>query len=1371
MDCFVKQNNGNEENEIDETVDTIINSRSKIKKEMINFKYLNDISYLLFNAIFNNKEFINENEKIIKINNFQKFYEFQKELNSKYNSRIKDFNYKEKMQYDIIKEIPYKPAKLRKISEENSAIKISPNGHFVSTGIIEQKDSAPSLAKYNTVIGNSIIIKGVYYYEFKILKLGEDSDIHFGIISKDSIIFERKECTNFPINAFNDGYSFNFNESIELNSGLKEKKIIKEGDIILVKINLNKKCINYYINGSYFKRSKILINDKNNGFYPALSLSSNKEILVNFGGVYDIKYIIENAQEFDKKPICQMNNLEKIVSCYINIIESTILKIINHPQITFNDSLRLFKPMLHFLANIAFNDEYIMKNYILNLMYERYDDNVEIYQYFNSRYNLIYLIFHNIEENKKLKSVLFLLDCLCEEIKYNSFDDIDNNCSFKKWNILVKLYNFFLKSQLFREILFKDENNNSIKERIKEQLFIIFQPIKVFGIEYNFKTNSIYLNKIFKIEVNKTIKEKMNKIIIKNILISFKELINTLLSPILECPEININQFDNINKNIKNNENISCSNESIYFENYQNSKEINNDLVKQIFLKIQSNKKNENENENIDQAHGNKDLKRSIKKNYYSEIFFNLIKSINNSNIDKYIFIPTIFFPLLFLFNETYEKEYSSTIFNDKNLLQFPFLSDDLFKMNNNNSELIIEENALDKMEILTKLISPKTFLCELNKEKYNSSSILLKIQMFIFSFLNDNLKIYDYLDEIPLKIEINKKNLYQYCWDFRDLLLIINKDYLLTMIKTIKIFVPYFNEIIRNNLYLLFPFTIINEIKFIIKYFFIHSFIQKFEWFKEKYIQELIDIFIKLNLKLLEEENSNKKHLNSVFTNFEFLINLFNKTQKFEFDDDEDFAQKENNYKEKSLDYYFKPNHIKIIFKFIKIYYNKNNKSIPKSLESLILNSASDSSSEFNNYFLENIIKNLVGKKNEFFFNIFIIDKFIKRKIIKKILKLYNIIEIFDKVKIKSVQFEKYCKSISCSLDFISECLKNKDIVKKFFDTNINIIDFYYKELEDSEIFVNIKDSDKNSPLYFCLIYIISLIINKLLTEKFFILLKNKDELKYSINSYSSSITNTTISFCKNVIIEFSKVYQETLKEKKNVKNLKKSNKPKKEEKEEKEEDKIENDELKNYYIDIFNKINKNNISKLIFTIEKYNNEIPIDFDMSLDSLKKILLYLNDIQNIVNTRTIDPEEEKELEKICPICLDKNSDSHVLPCSHAFCWECITKLTNDKCPICRKTMTGVSEHPDFRLENKMNNNHLNPFLMNNNQNNDNSIEIGNNGNNPFMYSRPSRHSIQRNSSRLSPPTSIYNNNRINPFSVGFYIDNSYYENDDEEDED
>ena len=327
-------------------------------KSMINIKYFKDISYFLFNEIFSDMEFTNiENEKI-KINDYEDFYNFQKKLNSYYKSYIKFFDYKNKLNVNIVKEIPYKATRLRELHEENGAITISPNGHFVRSSEIKCESNS-TLGHYNTVIANSLILKGVYYYEIKILELGNNTDMCFGIIGRNSEFMNNKRYQNFPLCEFDDCYGFNLNNHF-YDKNHHYQKNIKVGTIISIKVDLNKNKIYLYFDGESTGNNSINIKNSNLGYYPAFSLSSGKEIQVRFGGIYNLFLYFKTSNQVDAKPICQYNNLENIVSIYMEIVENCLIKIMNHQQqITYNDSNRFFQPMLNFFANIAFNDEYI----------------------------------------------------------------------------------------------------------------------------------------------------------------------------------------------------------------------------------------------------------------------------------------------------------------------------------------------------------------------------------------------------------------------------------------------------------------------------------------------------------------------------------------------------------------------------------------------------------------------------------------------------------------------------------------------------------------------------------------------------------------------------------------------------------------------------------------------------------------------------------------------------------------------------------------------------------------------------------------------------------------------------------------------------
>lgn len=1303
----------NRKEEIDDTINSDIISKINENKKnnsiysMLNIKYLKDNSYDVFNTIFNNMEFENIKGQKLKINDIQDFNKYQTELNSNYKSKIKLFEYKDKKSMFIIKEIPYKSTKLRKISEDDTAISISPNGIFARTSQIEN-NSESSLAHYNTVIGNAIITKGAYYYEVKILELGEDTDLFFGIISKDCEVLKNNKYRHFPIGEFKDAYAFNFNNHYTLKYNNNKKELIKEGDCILIKINLTKKYICFYINGNKFKKNKISIENEKCGYYPAFSLSNEKEIEVNFGGMYEMIYTSSKGNQLNKKPICQYNNLEKIVSCYMKIIENNLIKIINHNQISFNDSIRFFYPMLNFFAKIAFNDEYIMKNYILKFMYEKSKNNMDIYNYFNNRYNLIYLIIQNIELDQQKQKVLFLLDCLCEEIKYNSYDKMENECKFEKWNILIKLYNYFLQRKLFQEILFNnnDKNNNETINSIKNQLYIIFKSVKLFGINKVIDNSNIFNKYSIKTIINGFMREEYNKKIDNLFMLNtFKELINTLLFPVLKYPKYNTNEFDKLINNINNDNEIICVDNKIKEENNSiKTDDImdNFNILKKYLFKKENNFENNGENNTIDEDDLNINKnennliykKRIIEKNYYKKILFDLILDIynSNSNNDKFNFILTIFFPLIYLFNDIYEKESSTNLVNTQLLSFLPFIAEDYNNLIELSFELFLSKNLINNNELLTKLINPKMIYTELFQKKYNVSSYILKIIIYILSFIGDDFDIYNDYKKYRLKLnninfsdnENNELNHYYY--ECQKIVLIFSKSYSQIIIKAINILIPYLKELLNNQFFLFLPYISINGIKLLIKYIFEYSFINKdLGCLKENNIRELIQIFIDLNMKILDDDNINQLYIDKAILNIYLLFDYFNKIKKICDDDEENNLDSINNY--------FGENQFKTLFNIIKKKYK--NEYLKKSFINFILYFSSDSYLD-NKYFSSYLLKYIILDEDEFWFKEIIIE-YLKKKLITKITKLSNIINgnINEYNKL-----EKYLTFLFSSLCFFCNYLDNKEFIEKLFLNNIDLSDLDEIDDKKSKTYNEMKKNDE-FPLYYLFIHIISLIINNILNENYFVLYKK--EMNLNINGFSNIfgiIIVKSIIFFKTIIISIPNKYQKILDQKEKEKN-KKNKKCKKEKKTNANKDNNEvNEDIKQYYINIINKLTKNNFAKLICLMEKYNNDIDIVLDDSLCILKEIIVFLNDIQNKYNTTIINSEEEKEIEKTCPICLDNYSDIHVSPCGHTFCWTCIQKITNDICPICRKKMNGVLEHSDFNFNRNINNreNNANPFI-------------------------------------------------------------------------
>ena len=935
-------------------------------------------------------------------------------------------------------------------------------------------------------------------------------------------------------------------------------------------------------------------------------------------------------------------------------------------------------------------------------MYQKYDNLTDFYEYFNSKYNLIYLIIQTIELKEQKNSILFLLDCLTEEIKYYSYNYVDK-CDFKKWSLLIKLYNFFIGRKLFQEILFENDekDKNLVFEKIKNQLFIIFSPIKVYGI-YLDSSNLDTLSKeeMFK-KIDNFILNKFNENINpKLILEPFKELIKTLINPILEFPDYNLNKIDKlINNNIDKNSSEE-ENEEIEGD-FNNEKDLNNnfDILKFFIEKIIS--ANENKHELYLKKIYKKDnkvydkiylisKKRKIKNCYYREIFFDLINDLyySKSQRDLNTIISTIFIPLLKLYNENYEKEKSLSLINMEFLSFLPLIDGEKTKIIEYSTKLILSKDIINENGNLNNIFKSEILNFELYNKKYTISSYLLKIILNIFYFFDKKFgyykdKCFD-KDYAFWEYNSNEENFYlnKYYSKLQNILLILNKDYYEIIEKAANSLIPYFSELLNNNFYLLIPFEIFNGIQYFIKYFFNYAFLyRKLNFLNAQNKNDLILLFIKFSLKLLNNKYINeKKYLLNVIENIKIIFNLFDTLIDLENEEveEEDEEEDEDNEKinKKNINNFFNDKDWKILIQSIKRNFDENNEKLIEKIDSFFINYSSDYYYSNNNFVISNLINYI--EEDDFLIKNFLIDSCIKRGVIKNFSKILNInFDNLDENKIKDLEY--LYNDLLYSVDCINNYINIEKLTKKYLNNYINEADINIDE-EEKE---NNNLERKNYPIYYFFIKMTSIILKKIFKDKYF---QTTKTLYFSLNSYYikfyvKETIKASILIMESIIISIPQNYSDFLE---NEKEKSKKIKVKKKTKSLKSKNII-----KEYYEILLENIQKNDIANLICLLEKYYTKIKIDLTGNLNKLKDIIIILDNTEKKYNLKEGNElEEESNSIILCPICFDNNSDCHVSPCGHSFCMVCIQKFKNNLCPLCRKKLNGVFEFPKFKFTNE-----------------------------------------------------------------------------------
>ena len=54
---------------------------------------------------------------------------------------------------------------------------------------------------------------------------------------------------------------------------------------------------------------------------------------------------------------------------------------------------------------------------------------------------------------------------------------------------------------------------------------------------------------------------------------------------------------------------------------------------------------------------------------------------------------------------------------------------------------------------------------------------------------------------------------------------------------------------------------------------------------------------------------------------------------------------------------------------------------------------------------------------------------------------------------------------------------------------------------------------------------------------------------------------------------------------------------------------------------------------------------------------------------------------------LCSICADSVIDTHLLPCGHSLCRNCLFQYLSENkvCPFCRVEIKGIKEDPNFKI--------------------------------------------------------------------------------------
>ena len=1227
------------------------------KKEMISFKFINNIELTTYDLIFVGRQFSGTATQ-----DFESFIQLLKNIKNKFNSKIlKSNNLIENIKKDG--KISLTNNNLTSLVLFNKKLKnceISINSKYIKTLYLGNK--------FINFYATKSFFKGKHCFELKILNMSEPH-LAFGLINISLINSFRtafKKATSINISTLEQINTESLNIFKLTNPIFYEENkrhynhFIKYGDILGLCFDIDQKILFIYINGILRGTHILTIETGSNcSFAPIIFIGGYTEIIFNPGEnlVYEKKYKKSGFIPLDEKEKnnYELSHLRNVTDEFFNILINNGKSIINNKNISYSDIIQIYHIIFDFLGNISFHHSYIIQNSLImpfiNSYLNKKLDNNELENFY-----ICLKFILNASNDKKLilKNILFNLS---ENIHILMRNGEEKNLKIIK--ILFNLFTFIFKKKEIMDILYKMPITT---KKLFKSIFISF-----------FISDSFKENNFLDFEVN-----SLNN--------------NTIsISNIMYFPNIKISKNE-FNKNIiyaQININNYSKTTSTFFQ----------DLIVSLF------------NDGIDSQ--NKNIFKIFKKFLENETNEMFASCFCKRKYRFYDIFKNIFIPAMDLFNEQYVKKNVNIsikkylkyyeidgekiggtikyIYEEyaKKIKDFDNLKNYEIKDYNNIFFLefiyffFISNNSNDIWETLQDIVQKYIDYLDLSFLKKYKNESYEKINEALIDYIN--FKLYQFnLDDLKIFIE--------FLYNFSDFILkeLYPNNFVYFLPEKIFLYIPSIIKILKS----------ISPLLKMIEYRqnndkddnFLNIFIKDknnmnliLEEMREKCFNQYISILVKIvgdqNIKKLTikcesiECIKNYLYINNCFSEedlysiFNFINNIHNNAEykKYAFNFMKIF---ENDMSLKGFKYYnFGIRLIKIIKDkkdFLRILiillYNNMNSSLtkleerfceykftPKSNQNNNIqrnnrinnnNNNQDNNNQDNNNIDNNNIDNnddeiIINNVNNIFFGYDIIGR------INNIVDRLNPFIIFRRVNNAQMTDKEKLSLLEDSF---------KDTNNQF----IKLINFY-KLTKEINILYDM-NSFENKFLYNLLLSLYNIIFSpnniiKLVDDKNKINATFK-KLLININYfYSTLVTNILEQKNDNLLKEISK-RRNMFHFKDILQTFEKINPSKNE----KEQDK---------YIALKNFIN---------IIEKICPEEEI-------------LKMNN-NDLLNQDTEVTRSGTKIEKnICTICSDSIVDTHILPCEHSICRNCLFHYLSENkvCPYCRVEIKGIKEDPNFKV--------------------------------------------------------------------------------------
>ena len=1226
----------------EENTNINISLMNKNKKEMLSYKFIHNLDLTTYDYIFMDRKINNET-----LHNFDSFKELLNNIKKKFNPKILQNN----ADIENIKKEGKFSFNNNNLTElllinniKDNEIEISINNKYIKT-------NANNLMQFFNIYATKSFFKGKHCFEIEILNINE-IELSVGIINISYLNFYKGNLNKLIFHDSSNIFIYKLEKPFFIQ---KDKEIynhyITYGDILGFCYDLDQKIFYLFLNGEIVNTEILTIDlDSNNSYVPYINIGINTEIIFNPGD--NLKYMKEYIKygfipldESGKNNI-EISNLKYVTDTYLDILVNHGKLIIQNNNITYSDINQIFHIIFNFLGNYSFEESYIIYNSIIKKFFlEKNKEKLLDTKTFEIYYICLKFILNSTPKRKLIIKNIFLN--IAEAIHIISRrGDISYTTPM---NNLVTLLAFLFTKEDIQNILYK----------LSKTLKKIFTSIFISFNAYNQIFHNNYLDFIMKPKIDTKLNNDINSFF-PNIILSKEKFKNLIL----------YNEF--LNNKIKK------SGEYYLMQ-----------ILKNIYHNGTDNQSN---------------ILFNIFKKYLKEMNkISLKEEKKVCNLFKNIFVP-----LMNSFNNQYQKEERETISIKKYLRKNEKDGEKLggtvnFLYEEYSKEIPNFENLLNYCINDYNNIFLLEFISLFFIKKYTFWNILELIIIKSKQYVNTVFSRQDEIKDIKSihSILIKYLNYKIFSLSMNDLYIFVQFLYNISDF--------FLNELYPKKLIYFLPETIFNKLENIINICIQISDVSELskKYFSEiksdseeikNYISEslLLNInikelcykccnqYISIYIKIIEDKNIKKPSIKCNF--IYYLRNII------------------------YLDKYFFDNDLYSIFNFI---YFVNNKSEYK-LSSIYFMGLFDNNMTLqeNNYYSFGQRLNKIISKNINFLKILII--LLYNNIDKSLTQLEEAFSEYKFIPRSSSQNEN---NIIESINHNN--LNNQNIV---FSRDNNIIIYNNNFNNNNNDLINLNDLETiNRAINLGIpgggrrVVVISEIgnddrnklfnlkqsLNKSQSEFLklinFYKLTSKIKILYQLNTFESKKLYNLILSLNNLIFSQNNIIKiENNNDNDNSDNI----------------NLIESysnllEIINEFYNTLINNIIEINDINLLKEISKQINIIhlkeilqifekfnPVNDENDYKIMKNFIIKLEELKSVEeeikqNKNEIINDNNSDENNICPICSDSIIDSHLLPCYHAICINCLYQhlFENKFCPFCREEIKGIKEDPNFKVYN------------------------------------------------------------------------------------